>query len=64
MGMFDENGNFSSKHLVKYAHDLLVVAMLREGVNVPLAKLDAVEDLGEIMVALNDAEEAMLEQTK
>ena len=59
MGMFDENGNFSSKRLVKYAHDLVLVAMLREGMDVPLAKLDAVENLGEIMVTLDNAEKTL-----
>lgn len=59
MGMFDERGNFSSKRLVKYGHDLLLVQMLRCGIDVPLEKLEAVENLGEIMVTLDNAEKTL-----
>lgn len=59
MSMFDEHGNFSSKRLVKYGHDLLLVQALRKGIDVPIEKLEQVENLGEIMVALDNSEKAL-----
>lgn len=64
MSMFDEHGNFSSKRLGKYANDLLLVQMLRKGIDVPIEKLEQVENLGEIMLSLHSAEEALREQPK
>ncbi len=59
MSMFDEHGNFSSKRLGKYTNDLLLVQMLRKGIDVPSEKLDAVENLGEIMLSLHSAEKTL-----
>ena len=59
MSMFDEHGNFSSKRLIKYGHDLLLVQMLRKGIDVPIEKLEQVENLGESMLSLHSAEKTL-----
>ena len=59
MGMWDENGKFFYKRLIKYGHDLLLVQALRKGIDVPIEKLEQVENLGEIMVTLDNAEKTL-----
>ncbi len=56
MSMVDANGNFSTEGFVKYARDLTIAQALRKGIDVPIADMDAVENVGACMVALAEAE--------
>lgn len=44
------------RDLLRLARDLAVVQALRRGVDVPERELGEVRDLGQVMVALEDAE--------
>lgn len=46
----------SAKDLLRLARDLAVVQALRRGVDVPERELGEVRDLGQVMVALEEAE--------
>ena len=49
----------SSESLFKFARDLTIVQAVRKGIDVPIAALDEVADVGACMVALDDAEKAL-----
>lgn len=59
MSMFDANGKFSTEGLFKYARDLTIVQAVRKGIDVPIADLDAVDNVGACMLALAEAENAL-----
>lgn len=59
MSMFEINGNFSTEGLFKYACDLTIVQAVRKGIDVPIEDLEAVENVGELMIALAEAEKAL-----